>query len=126
MRSQSSSGWFDIGVTTAEGDTLFINKNYITHVSDGNKKNVVKVWVKTKYRKFEPGNGTTYSDGEEKMLWEFDCASGMEALLKDIKYSQSGEVIQSSDFDKKWEDPIPETIAEALLRVICAKRSQGK
>jgi hypothetical protein len=114
--------WIETGVVSSTGDTLFFSLKYMSKVLDPNGDSVFKAWIKTKYKKFVSITGTTYTDGEQKTLYWFDCATGKMAHTKDLRYSQAGEVIDSRDPPLIYDEPVPETVGYGLYNLFCGKR----
>jgi hypothetical protein len=114
--------WFETGVVSSSGDTSFFNLKYMSKVPGANGDSVLKVWIKTKYKKFVSIYGKTYTDGEQKTLYWFDCASGKMAVTKDLRYSKEGELVDSKDPPLRWDEPVPETVGYGMYALFCNKK----
>jgi hypothetical protein len=88
-------------------------------------KNIVKVWVKVDYTEkgvidYVGDLGKKYENlSHEKSLWEINCVEKIFRQLSWIAYDNKGEVIYSSSSPLRWDFIPPESIVEALYKIVC-------
>jgi hypothetical protein len=54
-----------------------------------------------------------------KAQWELDCVHERIRTIQLLEYNEAGEAFHSGKIGGEWEDPVPDTNGENLIRIFC-------
>ncbi len=118
---KTSAQWKDTGIVDAASNSYYFNPLYIYRVNEDNRVNIIKAWIKSSAKDFTARDGTKYDNIEIKVLWLFDCNRVQCRVIKTVFYKPSTEIIETNEDVSVWYDPVPESIANALLKKLCSR-----
>ncbi|MBX3595273.1 surface-adhesin E family protein [Sphingomonas sp.] len=99
----------------SNGSLWYIDTDSMRMVSDGYKRDVIKVWVKTDYSAVK-----SVPEREVKQLIYVDCSQDSYKLISVIKYRSDGSVMNSFTPSYSSYEPIaPETVLSGVLETVC-------
>jgi hypothetical protein len=87
------------------------------------KGNMVKMWRLSDFKTIQPGAGTPFLSSKSQS--ECDCVEERSRMLAFTWFfgnMGSGKVVYANSDEGKWEPVEPESIAEAMWKVACAKK----
>lgn len=118
-----SQDWVKVMVTT-KGDTIYVNQKLVKKGGTfGSEEEVVRVWTKRVFKKFEiKASQKVYPNAIVKKLEEFDCINKKSREITSILYDGDGDVIyngENLEYAENWNFVVPDTVGEATLTFVC-------
>ena len=120
LRGSAAAEWTLLNTSKSDGMATYIDKTSISR-----KGNKVKMWYLDNYASAEvTSKGRKYLSS--KGLDEFDCQEQRRQLLEYTWYSGqmgNGEIVFSKgEPGEKRQEIVPQSIAEAMLKIACSKK----
>ncbi|MEJ7587680.1 MAG: surface-adhesin E family protein [Ferruginibacter sp.] len=114
-QSLYSPDWIFLGNSKNVGE-IYCKAQYHARTNEGFKE-----WVKFK-KKTQILKGVLYKNPELNYLYIFDCENKRIKLCQFVMYNDKNEVVGSiviTDYEQTWEDAVPESVAELMLKKVC-------
>jgi len=100
--------WIFIGETSSEHFWYNTDK-----MDCDSQTSLLKSWVKDTH------NGTDLKYA--LVLYELKCKTNQMRVRTVIEYDKNGNVLRTDPLDEAWQDSIPESIGETILKSICRR-----
>jgi hypothetical protein len=87
------------------------------------KNNMVKMWDMSDYKSAQKSPDGAYLS--ERSLTEYDCTEVRHTSLNLAAFSGNmleGKIIYTYQYDRKWRDIPPDTVAKNLWEIACGKK----
>lgn len=123
----SKSAWWIVGRTGGDSGSIELMDGANVTIAAANAR---QAWIHTSFdrpqtRELEDGKSVVIS--HDKTLRHFDCVGGRTKLMMVVRYSSSGEPVQSDSIpSSNWVPVVPGSLGEALLRFACASPGERR
>lgn len=114
--AQKSDEWVLISKSPDSSRIYYLNAIRMQKTDEG-----IKGWVKVTYQT-KIVKGIEYDKPYTLAYQLFDCVGQRDKNLQLITYSNSGDILEDytyEPYEQRWNNIPPESISEALLKVIC-------
>lgn len=110
-----ASDWIDTGVFgTSTHGKYFLDRQSVRKQADGTKT----VWFRVDYP--TPQNMRNHTFRFVKTEARFNCSGHQIAVGPVVAYGETGNVVHQDMRFAPMEDPIPDSIGDELIKVVCA------
>jgi hypothetical protein len=92
---------------------------------------IISVWIKANFTPWGREERITYRKqlglsvkGWEnlammRMFWYLDCTKSLSSTQTEIAYTDTGSVIDTSNFKVNWQNIVPDTVGQHLYKAVC-------
>lgn len=121
-----SQDWKPIAFNEEIQDTTYEYQNSsIVKSIEAGRPGTFKIWFRHLEKKIEIVSNH-YRNVKVMTLWICDCAQNQFRIQNLIYYDSNGEVIQSVQNNKEWNDGVPGSLGQSLLTFFCKiNRTKG-
>ena len=106
-----AADWVQTGVTEADGDIFYVDRQSIRTMPNGYKR----AWNRVLH-KLPTELGFTTS----RLYYEFDCNQGRLRIISSV-YFKDDDVAEKHNNVNSWDYASPDSMADGLIKFVCRK-----